>query len=213
MLVDELEQICEHNEGTKKLKADVENHRLSSDDTPYDLSLRIDTIRDPKEVFKYIKKCEQLIRISPEYKQWIAYIYEVMGLTSCQVTGENIVGCSLQVHHHPITLFTAVQGVVNRHLMNNISFCSMDIAIEVLQLHYSLRVPFIVLITSIHEKYHNQAIDLPSELINGDIKYFIETYGQYIDEEELQNIRCKLKVNFENCGWKNGKYDWVEYEK
>lgn len=212
MLIDDLEVELPVN-GIINIKSDKDNNVLSSDDSQYCLNLRIDNISDPKEVTKFIKKCESLIRMSPEYKNWVAYIYEVLGLTECSVTKEHSSVVPTQIHHYPINLFTLVKAVINRHLFNNIAFCSFDIALEVIQLHFQLKLGFTVLITSMHEKHHNGALDLPIEIVTGDYNSFIQDYGQYIDEDELQTIKDRLKINYSNCGWNNSKYEWINYDK
>ena len=47
------------------------------------------------------------------------------------------------------------------------------------------------------------------ELVHGDYKYFMEHYGSYLDNSELETIQSRLDIKFDNCGF-GDNYRWVK---
>ncbi len=187
---------------------DEDNNKLHSENSEYTLRYKRDEISDDKELNKFIKKCESMIRMCPEYGEWTDYIRNVMEMTECQITGESHVNAKSDIHHHPAALYVIVKAVIMKHVISKKEFSSIDIIDEVMEMHYKMRVPFIVLLKSIHEMYHNAAINLPIELCQGDMGYFVQTYGHYLEADDLDPILEKLKINWSNCGYDKFKYSW-----
>lgn len=187
---------------------DENQNKLQSDFSEYTLKMSREAIEDEKLLNKFIKKCEALIRTSPEYSDWTDYIRNVMEMTECQITGEAHSQAKSDIHHHPFCLYTLVKGVILKRVINEKEFTSMEIMTEVLDMHYKMKAPFIVLLKSIHEKYHNGFINLPMELVQGDKNYFIKEYGGFLDVEDLDPIVEKMKINWTNCGYSQTKYRW-----
>ena len=189
------------------LDSNIENNELRSDETPYTLPLRITNIDDDKDLRRFIKSCENMIRKSPEYRVWTKYVREVLGYVTCDLTNEDHSQCTCDIHHHPVSLYTITKGVIMQHIASSKKFCSADIVTKVLELHFQNRVSVISLIQSLHQKFHNGFLNLPMELVHGDYKYFMEVYASFLDNSYLEVIQNRLDVNFKNCGFENG-YSW-----
>lgn len=187
---------------------DKESNKLQSELSEYTLRMCRDNIEDDKEMNKFIKKCESMIRTCVEYGEWTDYIRNVMEITECQITGNSHCNAKTDVHHHPYTLYDIVKGVILKRIVNEKEFSSIDIVKEVIELHYEMKVPFIVLIKSLHEMYHNSALSLPMELVQGDHLYFLNTYSHFLEDDDMEPILNKLKVNWSNCGYDKKKYSW-----
>lgn len=187
---------------------DENDNKLHSENTEYSLRFERDDINDEKELKKFIKKCESMIRICPEYSDWTDYIRNVMEMTSCAITGELHQHAKSDIHHHPFCLYTIVKAVILKYIASNKPFTSIDVCKEVMELHYKMKAPFIVLLKSIHEKYHNSYLNLPMELVQGDTQYFIKHYSQYLNEEDLNPILDRLRITWDNCGYDKFKYSW-----
>lgn len=183
------------------ISADVDKFELGSDVDSHTLSLRQNGFDDEKEMKRFIKSCELIIRKSPEYRLWTNYIRDVLGVTSCDLTKESHNECRCDIHHHPVSLYTIVKGIIVESIEKNEPFCSADIAVKVLELHFQNRVGFISLIKSVHEKYHNGFLQLPMQLVHGDYKYFIDNYCGYLEDPELEVINSKLAIGHDNCGF------------
>lgn len=190
----------------KHIISDIDNHELQSDDSVYSLSLRITDFESQKELNRFIKTCEIMIRKSPEYKVWTTYVREVLGYFSCDLTKEPHSQCICDIHHHPISLFLIVKAIIMQHINESKKFCSADIAVSTLELHYQNRIGFVSLVRSLHEKHHNGFLNIPMEIVHGDYNYFLDYLSSYLDDSDLEVIQERTKVNFLNCGFKN--YIW-----
>jgi hypothetical protein len=183
------------------LTSDPELLELSSEETDITLSLRIDSFADAKELAKFVKSCEFMIRKSVEYRLWILYIKETLGLVKCEITGEYSNQTSIEIHHHPITLYHIVEAVIAEKIAKEESFCTFDIAMDVIKLHFENKLGFVPLVETLHSKYHNGFLEIPMELVSGNYQFLIDNYLKYLDEKTKEYIIGKTKINRSNCGW------------
>lgn len=189
------------------LTSNVEDRELISSTIPYTLSLRRSDIEDEKELKRFVKSCEGLIRKSPEYRVWTDYVREVLGHLNCRLTKETHGQTTIDIHHHPISLYAITKGVISRYIASGKDFCSFDICTSVIELHYELRLGFMPIISSLHEKVHRGFMQIPISLVSGDYNYFIHNYGSFLEDDELEIIQARLQINFENCGY-GENYFW-----
>lgn len=185
-----------------------EEHTIESNIVNLKLSLRIDDFNSEKDLEKFIKACERLVRHSPEYKLWTTYIREVLNMTICHITGESLNETSVDIHHHPFSLFMIVKGLIYKKMGNDEKFCSFDIATETIELHFKMLVPFVPLISSLHEKFHNGFLKIPMEIVYGNCDYLMKEIFPYIDPDEQNIVNERLTINRYNCGWESG-YKWI----
>lgn len=188
---------------------DEEKLELHTEDY-YSLSLRRKEFTDIKEQKRFVKNVEAIVRKSTEYREWVDYVKQVLGYFSCEVTGELGSQVTVEIHHHPISLFDITNAVVYKYILEEKEFCTFDIAQEVIQLHFCGHIGFVPLVKTMHEKVHNGYLSLPMEIIHGKWTYMLENYP--FDDEALESIHLKTAINRENCGWGNGggegKYFW-----
>jgi len=189
-----------------EIKSNVERLELYSDNYPFNLTLRIQTFEGEGEYNKFIKNCEKLIRGCLEYKLWRNYITDVLQIQSCAITEENMSETNIDVHHHPASLFTIVKSLVNEKLENEKPFCSFDICVKVIELHFKNIVGFVPLLSDLHAKYHNGFLNIPKSLIKGNYNSYLEEYSKYLDEDDLDNIKEKLSITDHNCNWSVNNY-------
>jgi hypothetical protein len=175
--------------------------------TDLSLPLRVDTFYSEKDFDKFIKSVEQLVRRSLEYKHWIAYLIENLGVKECALTQENINETDIEIHHHPINLYTICKSICVQKINTETKFCTFDIATDAIELHFKNKVGYIPLLSDLHKKYHSGFLELPIELVSGDYKYILENYP--IDEEERDRIYTLCNIKKDSCsdvGWKKGDY-------
>ena len=187
----------------------TQDQELSSPNIPYTLSLRRKDFDTDRELNMFVKSCERLIRMSPEYRIWTDYIREVLGYQVCEITGELHAHTSVDIHHHPFTLWAIVKSTILKKSSSNEEFCSYDISEEVIQLHYDLKVPFCLLISSLHDKFHNGFLQIPMEIVHGDIQHLLQNNLGFLEDSEVESITSRLGITRANCGWTNG-YRWIE---
>jgi len=196
---------------------DVELPPLENDQTnvfkiensPFELSLRITQFSDDKEEIKFIKAVEKMVRFSPEYRLWVDYIIDTLGQNKCEFTGELKSETSVDVHHHPICLYTIVKAVIDDKLKKKEPFCTFDIARDVIELHFQNKVGYVLMLSSLHEKYHNGFMQIPVEFVSGDYKYVLTHYE--MDKEEYDRILLLCAIHKDDVvqSWTKNNYPGV----
>lgn len=186
---------------------------LSNSECDWTLKLRRSDFIEEKDLNSFIKKCEALVRRSPEYQEWGRYLREVFDAHVCSITDEIDAETSVEIHHHPMTLYDIVKSIVLRKIDNNEEFCSFDISMETITLHFSNSVGIVPLITSMHQKYHNGFLDIPMEMVLGDYKEWMDKYSSYLNEEDLKKIQCRLDINKKSCNWIKHSWSRNSYSK
>lgn len=182
------------------------------ENSEFELSLKIDGFSNDKDKFKFIKSCEKMVRSSQEYRLWVEYIVDVLGQDTCEFTSESIKECSIEVHHHPICLYTIVQTVIDDFIQNKERFSSFDVAAKVIELHFQNKVGYVTMLSNLHEKYHNGFLQIPIEFVRGDYKYILTNYQ--IAEEEYKRILCLCAVHKDDVrvSWSRNNYPGVTSE-
>lgn len=156
--------------------------------------IRLDSDRDKE---KFIKRVEQMIRSSLEYRDYIAYLKENVDMTKCaffnSVENRSDSKVRIEIHHEPLTLFDIVSVVLNKHMEEGIPINDLYIADEVMNLHYQNMVGLVPLSKSLHQIIHNSdEIIIPLNLVFGDYTGFLREYSDYLDEHILDKIERKI---------------------
>ena len=119
-------------------------------------------ISNDKERHKFIKRVEKIVRSSKEYRDYIQFLKEHVGLDKCvffqNVTngGENKKSrISIEIHHEPFTLYEIVDTVLTKYQDEGLPINDLLIADEVLELHYNNQVGLVPLSKTMHEMIHN----------------------------------------------------------
>lgn len=178
-------------------------------ESQFNLPLRIKTFPGAKEFEHFVKNTEKQVRNSLEYRLWTQYITDHLGNTHCALTQESMNECPTEVHHHPITLYTIVKGVVNKFLSTEKEFSTFDVATKVIELHFQNKVGYVILISSLHSKYHSGFLNIPIEFVNGDYKHIIQNYA--LEEAEYDRILqlCNVHVDDLKQSWQRGNYPGI----
>ena len=158
--------------------------------------VKYDTEEDKR---KFIEQTKRIIRSSKEYKDYIRFLKENMDMNRCaffsnvRQTRENKI--QIEIHHEPFTLDDIVRIVIERQLDEGKPLNSLDIADEVMELHYNDEVGLVPLSATIHEVIHseNQKISIPLNLCYGNYKKFVEDYQDYIEDDLLTKLEKKIE--------------------
>lgn len=193
------------------IRSNVEKLELYSEHYPFNLALRISGFESEKEYSNFIKSCMKLVRTSNEYTLWKKYIVDVLQIQNCAITLESKEECGIHIHHHMPSLFLVTKAIINKKLKEETQFSSFDIALDVIELHFTNRIGFVPLIESMHDKFHNGFLKIPMEHVNGDYKYFIDNYFQYLEDEDTNILHERLAVKLADCpqNWQKGNYPGV----
>jgi len=189
--IPEIDLNADLNIDKEEIKRDkTEDIVFSIKESDFNLPLRINTFESNKELDRFVKDVERMIRISLEYKYWIKYITEALGINECAFTYEKLSECKIEIHHHPITLYLICKAITERKIEMDQAFCTFDVATEVIELHFKNKVGYIPLLASLHEKYHKGFLQIPIEFVRGDFEYILNQYP--FEDKDLDRI-CELR--------------------
>jgi len=163
------------------------------------------------EYIKFIKSVEQLIRKSKEYRGYIAYLKEKIGLKQCSVFSNiNDDLAKIEMHHGPIfTLFDYVEIASNASMIKNKKLNSFIVAKEVLQDHYDNIVQVVMISESVHKAIHGKKTDIfiPLEMSWGDLVKYIEKYGEFLNSVQVKKINDYMKKYRSSSGKYASSFD------
>jgi len=153
-----------------------------------------DSFKDEGEKIKYIKKVEAVVRRSQEYTDLVKYIRTDLEINRCTILSALAAGkVSVELHHAPFTLFDIVEAVLNNRLNKGIVFTTLNLAEEVLILHYEGLVGLTPLSATIHELVHSGGMYVNPKDIIGNVEAFVERYEGNLSEAAVEKI-----LNFRN---------------
>jgi hypothetical protein len=169
------------------------------------LTLETTDFATEKEFNKFVNAVKSIVRKSPEYTTWVKYIKYTLGYKYCQFTHESADELTIDLHHHPIGMQNICEIVVLDILSKNNSVTSLDAAMNVLKLHYDNNVGYVLLVSSLHEKFHNGNLQIPMNIVIGNWKYIIKNY--YIPERIQKVINGFTKIQTVNeYTWQKDQY-------
>lgn len=151
---------------------------------------------DERGKTKFIRNVEKYIRSSNEYKRWLTFVKGTLGSDlMCYHTGNLPTMCSLEIHHHPYTLYSLVE--IAMFNMQGEVYTVFDLAKNVMKLHFMNLVGFVPLCISSHENYHNQILDIPIEVCEGNWKELDHYFN--IPDHIVDDIKAKSAITFNNA--------------
>ena len=161
----------------------------------------ISDLEDDKSYKRLIKQIESIVRTSFEYQEFRSYLVNEMNMSTCAyLEGLSSVDSNrikIELHHTPFTLYDIVEIVVNKHKLEKGVIYPIDIAEEVMELHFRGVVGLIPLSTTVHELVHSGVVFVPLNYIFGNFKQFVEEYEPYIKTETKNALRENIKVSKE----------------
>lgn len=152
------------------------------------------TSMDGKDTKRFIKNVERLVRSSPSYKKYIAYLGDqglVNDVVYSKITAEK---ATLEFHHYPFTLYDIVEIIVNYHLKRRDKFTSLSIADEVIRCHFDNLIGLARLSKTSHQLTHAGKLFVPLDSVFGNVNEFVNKYydGFFPDQIDTYNNLIKL---------------------
>ena len=156
---------------------------------------RYETDKDKR---KFIERTKRIVRSSKEYKDYIRYLKENMDMDRCvffkkiKHTSDNAI--KIEVHHEPFTLDDIVRTVINKQLAEGRKLNDLDVANEVMELHYNDMVGLVPLSETIHELVHSDTnkVFVPLNMVYGNFNKFFELYQNYMEDDILTRLESKI---------------------
>lgn len=184
---------------------------ISSDDTS-----DVIMMYKPREYFadqstysKYVKSCERVVRHSSDYKVFVNWIKNVLGVNFCQVSSKIVEGdASIEMHHGPIfTLYDYCAVILNDAINKGDKISTFRIADRVLQEHFDLRVQVVMLTVTNHEAITNRDLFLNLRQGIGNVDAFIKKYANALDDEQKYKIWSYINFSQNNDTFDSGILD------
>lgn len=171
------------------------------DELPQRSRPKYDTPRDRE---KYIKTVEQIIRRSLPYKEYTKFLRENMDMNRCLILKNirNTVGkhYQIEIHHEPFTLFDIVETVINKRLELEMPIGTLQVADEVMGLHYEGKVGLVPLTVTMHELVHSGRIFIPLQYIYQDYAGFYKEYEAYFNQVTIDKLEAKVNLSMHSNG-------------
>lgn len=169
-------------------------------------NLKIDLVERPerplpklesaRDRVKFIKRIEQLVRGSMEYRDYMKFLKNNMDMKKCTVLkglhaaqGKRY---TIEIHHEPFTLFDIVETILVYREENHDPINPLWIADDVMSLHYDGVVGLIPLSATMHELVHADEIFIPLQYVYQSYGKFYSQYEDYIGGNVKEKIRMKV---------------------
>lgn len=155
-------------------------------------------LKTSKDVEKYIKRIERIVRASQEYKDYISFLKDNIDMTKCaffnNIDSKDNRKVKIEIHHEPLTLFYITQTVLNKHIAESIPLNDLYIADEIMELHYNNMVGLIPLSKTVHKTVHNSnELIIPLYMVYGNYQQFVKDYENYIDDNVIDLLERKIE--------------------
>ena len=180
---------------------------ISEDNGGNDITIKVDgnifslnfskvEFYDDADKVRFIKKCESMIRQSPEYKDLVKYYKDEVDIDYCSVLNKLGTGdVAIEFHHHPFTLWDYVETEVNRCIASKINFTTFTISAIVMSFHYNNNVGLIPLSRSMHELAHSGGVFLYKKLVFGNYEEYFEQMQSFMEEATLEKYHMWIERN------------------
>lgn len=149
-------------------------------------------LTNEKDFNKYMKDLEGAVRRSFEYRNMITYLRNNMDMNKCafiNVEKNKDNHISIEIHHHPFTLYDICLIVYNKREYYNESVELFMVAKEVMQRHYELLVGLIPLSKTVHKLFHSGHIFIPVDAVMGNWKRFMDIYKDFMTDEQYDVVQ------------------------
>ena len=149
---------------------------------------------------KFIKACESMIRTSKEYKRYIKYLKEDIGLnydmTMPNITSGEGKKTKVEMHHGPILTLYDYCAICTDHLLkNNIPVTTFRIARLILKEHQLNHVRVVMLSTMNHKLIDTGDLWLDCNMGWGDQNKFLENYKDGINKKMKEIINNNIDIS------------------
>ena len=135
-----------------------------------------------------------------EYRDYVQYLKENVDMDACAFfknvtsnTKENNENkkVKIEIHHEPFTLEDYVSVVLDKYIEEGQEIDALDIAEEVMELHYNNEVGLIPLSKTIHQIVHNTGkVPIPLYMCYGNYTQFLQDY--HVDDDLIDKLKRKM---------------------
>ena len=166
------------------------NIGIKATDSPFATSFYFEDFYDDKQIKRFIKIVEKLVRTSKEYSTYIELLRtNIQALNHDNIMSNITTGdVDIEFHHYPFTLYEIIEILMTHHMVAEEKFTSFSIAKEVMSNHYKNIIGLVPLSKTNHELAHSGNIFISSKQIFGNYKDFIKLYYNGIGPDMMEKI-------------------------
>lgn len=159
------------------------------------------SLEDPKARAAFVRSVEARVRQSKEYRDYAAFLSRELGMDRCtfmpdvsRSAGKNV---KIELHHSILTLFDVVVLVLNaacagRGAGHRVS--ELDLADEVVALHYENLVPLVPLSKTAHEMVHSGRLTVGLDQVFGDLGELARRYRAFMPGDVVAKLRDAVEA-------------------
>lgn len=168
---------------------------------------RLDEIPDPQFDMRYfeynektIKKLEQSIRSSYEYRGLFQFLKQNLNINHCSFyEGYSMAnGLTIELHHAPFTLFDITEAVVAKFVHDQNYWETFRVVEKVNMLHYEFKIGITPLNPTAHKLVHSGVLPVHPKIILGDWKEFYKEYQSHLNDSAKKKYDDTLALETEN---------------
>lgn len=158
----------------------------------------------------FVKAVENLVRKHDDYKKYIKYLREDIGLTRCQVlsnieSNDENDKTKIEMHHGPIlTLFDLASIITDWAIANEKKITTFYIAELLLQEHFNNNVQVVMLSTTVHEQVHAGNVWINVNQAFGNLSAFIDKYFEGLNISQVKKINDYIEKSIEHDSYHTG---------
>jgi hypothetical protein len=181
----------------KQIVQDTSNiiHLDKVPEPDYDMAYRTITI----ELIKYF---DAMVRHTPEYRLFIQFVKTHLDVNQCSFyedfSMEN--GFTIELHHHPFSLFDLCEAVTQKHFEKNGYVETFFIVEEVLLLHYKFYVGLTPLNPTSHDLVHNGVLPIHPKIVIGEWKTLFNEYLPYLSKTAITKYDALIEMEHKEAG-------------
>ena len=174
----------------------IQEGLLGGIDSYRDSSIYEKFLESDKLYVGFVKKIESYIRSSNEMRNYMSYLKTDVGMDKCYfLQGVHKDEARIELHHYPLTLFDITDIVVQKYYRTQQKFSTMQLANEIVQLHYEGLIGLVPVSETVHELAHAGEIFIPLQWIHGDIKEFIRRYNIGMTSDHMKMLEVLLNMS------------------
>ena len=166
----------------------------------------LDEIPDPQFDMRYfeynektVKKLEQTIRSSYEYRGLFQFLKQNLNVNHCSFyEGYSMAnGLTIELHHAPFTLFDITEAVVAKFVHDQNYWETFRVVEKVNMLHYEFKIGLTPLNPTAHKLVHSGVLPVHPKIIIGDWKEFYREYQSYLNDSAKKKYDDALALETE----------------
>jgi transcription elongation factor Elf1 len=121
-------------------------------------------LANEKHMVRCVKQLEFMVRKSMSYDSWQKR--SKYSIDMCPICGESFEFIRPETHHHPETLFTICERILQNHIdLNDLDdYTDFDICQEIMDAHFNKKVEYVVVCKHCHEKFHDNVPEILEEM-------------------------------------------------